>query len=101
MVSPPRAHRVAHSSTLHGIVREDPYHWLRDPNWQRVMREPEVLDAAIRGHLEAENAYTEAVLAPTDELRRVLFEELKGRIKEDESSVPAKDGPYDYYVRFE
>jgi oligopeptidase B len=101
MAKPPRARKVEHRSTLHGTTRSDPYHWLRDRDWQRVMREPEVLDAAIREHLEAENAYTEAMLAPTTELRQTLFEELKGRIKEDESSVPAKDGPFDYYVRYE
>jgi oligopeptidase B len=101
MVNPPRAKRVEHRATLHGITRTDPYHWLRDENWQRVMREPETLDPAIREHLDLENAYTEEVLAPTAALRQVLFEELKGRIKEDESSVPAKDGAFDYYVRYQ
>jgi oligopeptidase B len=101
MVNPPSAKRVEQRATLHGITRSDPYHWLRDDNWQRVMREPETLDPAIREHLDAENAYTAAMLEPTAALRDTLFEELKGRIKEDESSVPAKDGPFDYYVRFE
>jgi oligopeptidase B len=101
MATPPRAEKCEHRATLHGLTRTDPYHWLRDDNWQRVMREPETLQPAIREHLERENAHTEQALAPTAELRKVLFEELKGRIKEDESSVPAKDGPFDYYVRFE
>jgi oligopeptidase B len=101
MVNPPRAKQAEYRATLHGITRTDPYHWLRDDNWQRVMREPEVLDPAIREHLEQENAYTEQMLSPTTKLREKLFDELKGRIKEDESSVPAKDGPFDYYVRYE
>jgi oligopeptidase B len=101
MVTPPRAKKIEHQTSLHGITRSDPYHWLRDDNWQRVMREPETLQPAIREHLERENAYTEQALAATTELRKTLFEELKGRIKEDESSVPAKDGPFDYYVRYE
>jgi oligopeptidase B len=101
MVNPPRARKVEHRSTLHGITRSDPYHWLRDRDWQRVMREPEVLEAPIREHLEAENDYTESMLVPTTALRQTLFDELKGRIKEDESSVPAKDGPFDYYARYE
>src|SRR5688572_5935117 len=101
MVTPPRAKQVDHQVSLHGLTRSDPYHWLRDDNWQRVMREPEVLKPEIRAHLDAENAYTERLLAPTAALREALFEELKGRIKEDESSVPAKDGPFDYYVRYE
>jgi oligopeptidase B len=101
MATPPRAKKIEHRATLHGITRTDPYHWLRDDNWQRVMREPETLAPEIREHLDAENAYTAQMLAPTDQLRQTLFEELKGRIKEDESSVPAKDGPFDYYVRYE
>jgi oligopeptidase B len=101
MANPPRAKKIEHRATLHDITRSDPYHWLRDANWQRVMREPELLDPAIREHLDAENAYTEQMLASTATLRQTLFDELKGRIKEDESSVPAKDGPFDYYVRYE
>ncbi|HTV19588.1 MAG TPA: S9 family peptidase [Polyangiaceae bacterium] len=101
MVTPPQAKKIEHRATLHGVTRNDPYHWLRDDNWQRVMREPETLEPAIREHLERENAHTEEVLATTAGLQQTLFEELKGRIKEDESSVPAKDGPFDYYVRYE
>jgi oligopeptidase B len=101
MVTPPRAKKIEHQTRMHDVARSDPYHWLRDDNWQRVMREPETLQPPIREHLERENAYTEHALAATAELRKTLFEELKGRIKEDESSVPAKDGPFDYYVRYE
>ncbi len=101
MVNPPRPARIEHQTTLHGITRSDPYHWLRDANWQRVMREPETLAPEIRAHLEAENAHVASVLAPTEALQQTLFVELKGRIKEDESSVPAKDGGWDYYVRYE
>ena len=56
------------------------------------MREPDVLDAEIRAYLEAENAYTAAILAPVADLKERVFEEIKGRIKEDDSSVPAPDG---------
>ncbi len=64
------------------------------------MRDPQRLDAAIRVHLEAENAYTEAVMAPTQGLRERLYAELRGRIREDDASVPAPDGPWLYYTRF-
>ncbi len=86
---------------MHGHARTDDYAWLKDPDWQQVMKTPDVLDADIRAHLEAENAFTETALAPADALGRALFEELKGRIKEDDSTVPAPDGAYDYYVRYE
>ena len=93
---PPVAQRRPVSDIRHGIERMDDYAWLRADNWQAVFRDPSVLDGAIRKHLEAENAYQEQVLAGTEELRKALFAEMKGRIKEDDSSVPMKDGPYAY-----
>ncbi len=84
----------------HGHEREDPYAWLRDPNWREVVRDPERLDPDIRAYLERENAHTEAVLGPARGLREELFSELKARIKEDDESVPLRDGPYLYYRRF-
>jgi hypothetical protein len=60
-----------------------------------------VLAPEIRDHLNAENAYLEAELADTKALQDTLFAEMKGRIKEDDSSVPAPDGPWDYYVRYD
>jgi oligopeptidase B len=98
---PPVADRRPHSTTSHGYTRDDPYTWLKDANWQRVMRDPSVLDPDIRSYLEAENEYTETMLAGTTELQSSLFEEMKGRIKEDDSSVPAPDGPWEYYRRFD
>jgi len=98
---PPRAEQRSHSVTQHGITREDPYAWLRDDGWQEVMREPEKLQPDIRAHLEAENTWTEHVMASTTAEQDTLFGEMKGRIKEDDSSVPAPDGPWAYYRRFE
>ena len=85
---------------LHGRRRTDDYAWLKDENWHQVMRDPAVLRADIREYLEAENAYKEAVLAPTQALREALFDEFRGRIREDDASVPAKDGAWEYYHRF-
>ena len=96
----PLADRRPSVSTHHGIAREDDYAWLRADNWQAVMRDPHQLPADIRAHLEAENAYTKAVMADTEALQKTLFEEMKGRIKEDDSSVPAPDGAFDYYTRY-
>ena len=98
--SAPAAARKSHVTVRHGRRMDDPYHWLRDPDWQRVMKEPAALQPEIRAHLEAENAWTERVLAPVAELRKALAAELKARIKEDDSSVPAPDGPWAYYRRF-
>lgn len=99
--APPAAARKPLTDTRFGHTRTDEYAWLRDDGWQAVMRDPRALEAGIRAHLEAENAYTEAVLAPTENLQKTLFEEMKGRIKEDDSTVPSADGAYEYFVRFE
>jgi oligopeptidase B len=96
----PRADRRPIAITHHGITLVDDYAWLKAPNWQAVMRDPAELDPAIRSYLEAENAHTEAALAGTRELQGELFAEMKGRIKEDDSSVPAPDGAYAYFVRY-
>ncbi|MDH5423336.1 MAG: S9 family peptidase, partial [Acidimicrobiia bacterium] len=98
---PPVADRRPHSMTNHGRTRHDPYSWMKDVNWQKVMRDPSVLDPDIRGYLEAENDYTDAMLSSTRELQDELFDEMKGRIKEDDSSVPMPDGPWEYYRRFD
>ena len=98
--TPPRAARQDVRVERHGRVLTDSYGWLRDPDWQRVMREPSALQPTIRAHLEAENAYADAVLAPTEALQRTLFEEMKARIKDDDATVPAPDGPWAYYERF-
>lgn len=100
-VQPPVADRRPHSTTSHGHTREDPYAWLKDVNWQQVMRDPSLLDPDIRAHLEAENDYADSRLDGASGLRDELFTEMKGRIKEDDSSVPTPDGPWEYYRRFD
>src|ERR1700730_5638330 len=85
---------------VHEVALQDDYAWLRADNWQEVLRDGSVLPADIRAHLEAENRYAEAMLAPGEKLRTTLFEELKGRIKADDASVPTPDGAFDYYWRF-
>jgi oligopeptidase B len=99
-VLPPRAEARPVTLTTHGITRQDDYAWLRADNWQEVMRDPSVLADDIRAYLEAENAYLEAQMAPTKALQDTLFAEMKGRIKEDDSSVPMPDGPYEYGLRY-
>jgi oligopeptidase B len=97
---PPVAPKRPHSFTHHGITLTDDYAWLKDANWQEVLRDPKLLDADIRAYLEAENAYTESLLGGTAALQKTLVAEMRGRIKEDDSSVPAKDGPFAYFRKF-
>jgi oligopeptidase B len=95
IIKPPLAETRPHSFTAHGITIEDPYAWIKDPGY------PEVTDKDVLAYLEAENAYFEAVMAPHRPLVERLYEEMKGRIKEDDSSVPQKDGDWLYWTAFE
>ncbi|RWM05590.1 MAG: S9 family peptidase [Mesorhizobium sp.] len=97
---PPRPEKRPVFDTHHGITRTDDYAWMRTDNWQAMFRDPSLLDGAIRSHLEAENVYQATLMADTAELRAKLFAEMKGRIKEDDSTVPMKDGPYAYGSSF-
>jgi oligopeptidase B len=96
---PPVAVKRAERLLQHGEERIDHYAWLRAENWRDVMRDATKLSPEIRAHLEAENDYVKAWLADTEALQGTLFEEMKGRIKEDDSSLPARDGPFAYYSR--
>ncbi len=100
MTNPPRAKTHPTTHRLHGIDRLDPYAWLKAPNWQEVMKDPSVLDPEIRAYLEAENDFMKSGLQSTEPLQARLFEEYRGRIKEDDSSVPAPDGAWAYYSRY-
>src|SRR6266702_3673900 len=99
-VTAPVAPRHGHSFTVHGITVADDYAWLKDLNWQEVLRDPAILDPEIRAYLEAENAYTESLLGHTAALQKKLVSEMRGRIKEDDSSVPSPDGPFAYFRKF-
>ncbi len=88
--TPPMAQRRPHRLEMHGDVRVDDYFWLRE------RENPEVI-----AYLEAENAWTQAVMAHTEGLQVQLFEEIKARIKQDDSSVPYLLDGYWYYTRYE
>ncbi|MGE0739822.1 MAG: prolyl oligopeptidase family serine peptidase [Hyphomonadaceae bacterium] len=99
--TPPVARREPKTFEQIGRTRTDDYAWLKDDNWQEVMRDPSLLRADIRSYIDAENAYREALMAPTQALQERIYLEMRGRVKEDDSTVPAPDGPWEYYRRFE
>jgi len=98
---PPRPRKDPRTIEQLGRVRVDEYGWMKDANWRAVLKDPAAVSPEIRAHLEAENAYVSAILAPTEPLRRRFFEQMKGRLKEDDSSVPSPDGPFEYFSRYE
>ncbi len=91
---PPIAARKPHQANYHGVTLTDDWAWLRDPAY------PEVNDSEVLDYLKAENAYFEAAMAPHVALIEGLFREMKGRIKEDDSSPPLKDGNWLYWTAF-
>ncbi len=88
--APPKAERIPYAIQGSFGERQDPYYWLKE------RENPKVID-----YLNAENAYLQQVMAPTEGLQEQLFQEIVGRIKEDDSSVPYKKGDYYYYSRYE
>ncbi len=92
--APPSAEQRPYSYERHGIRVEDPWHWLKDQSY------PTVDDKDVLDYLKAENAYFEAAMKPHEPLVETLFKEMKGRIKEDDSSVPLKDGDWLYWAAF-
>jgi oligopeptidase B len=90
MATPPEAPQRPYAIVAHGDERQDPWYWLHE------REDPEVL-----AYLQAENAYTDEVLAPLGPLKDELFEEMKARIKETDMSVPTRRGPWWYYTRTE
>jgi oligopeptidase B len=91
----PVAQQKPHSVRAHGHEVSDPWAWLRDPGY------PQVTDTGVLGYLKEENDWFEAAMAPHQPLIETLFQEMKGRIKEDDRSVPQKDGDYVYWRAFE
>jgi len=89
-VKPPAAEKKPYEIVALGDTRIDPYFWMRERD-----------SPAVMANLKAENAYTDAVLKPTEALQTTLFNEMKGRIKEEDVTVPYFDNGYFYYTRFE
>src|SRR5690348_16206310 len=98
---PPRPKKVPKRIEQLGRVRVDDYAWMKDDDWQQVLHDPSKVKAEVREHLVAENAYVNQVLAGTEALQAELFEEMKGRIKEDDASVPVADGAFEYFTRYD
>ncbi|WP_373486679.1 S9 family peptidase [Blastomonas sp.] len=92
---PPIADQRPHSFERHGVTISDPWHWLKDQSY------PKVDDADVIAYLESENRWFETNMKPHAALTDTLFQEMKGRIKEDDASVPQKDGDWLYWVEFE
>ena len=92
MMTPPKAEKRPYPITIHGDTRVDDYYWLRDD---------ERADRQVLDYLQAENAYTDAMLKPQQALRETLYEEMVARIPQQEHSVPYVRHGYRYQTRYE
>ncbi|MDH5834528.1 S9 family peptidase [Luteimonas kalidii] len=93
VATPPDADKRPHVVRApHGAERDDEYYWLRDDERE---------DKAVLAYLEAENAYADRLMAPLEPLENALYEEIVGRIKQDDSSIPARERGWWYYARYE
>ena len=99
--TPPDAAKKPHTTDIHGIQLHDDYFWMRLSDAQKEAKEPDAQTAEVVAYLEAENAYKKEVMAPTEAFQTKLYDEIVGRIKKDDESVPVLDKGYWYYTRYE
>src|SRR5688572_13214733 len=101
MPKAPVAKKIPFEIKTHGDTRIDNYYWMRLSDEQKNAATPDSQAQQVLDYLNAENAFTDEVLAHTQDFQVKLFQEMKGRIKETDQSVPFRDNGYWYYTRFE
>ncbi len=84
----------------HGIKREDPFAWLKDTNWQAVMKNPTALNPEIKAILDAENSFCDATMSSYADVQERIYAEMRGRIKENETSPTAVWGNYAWLRKY-
>lgn len=98
---PPIAEKIPHTTSIHGYERVDNYHWMRLTDEQKLSKDSDEQTQKVLDNLKAENSYKEAMLKHTEKFQDDLFNEIVGRIKKDDESVPYFDNGYWYYSRYE
>lgn len=100
-IQAPVADSIMHTSVIHGDTMMDPYFWMRLSDDQKNAKNPDEQTKRVLAYLEAENAYREKMMAHTDSFQNRLFEEIKGRIKQTDMSVPYLENGFYYITRYE
>ncbi|WP_440928531.1 S9 family peptidase [Candidatus Pelagibacter sp.] len=95
----PQLKKKLEIKTCHNIDWEDNYSWIHQNNILEVLKDKSKLDPEVKEYLEDENAYTEHHLKDTKDIQKKLFDEIKGRIKLDDESLPYKDHTYEYWTK--
>jgi len=100
-IKPPLAEKIPHELVAHGSKRIDNYYWMKLTEEQKGAAEKDEQTQKVFDYLNAENEYLKASLKHTEELQEKLYQEMTGRIKQDDESVPYLDNGYWYYTRYE
>ena len=100
-LKPPKAEKIPHVLSAHGYDRIDNYYWMRLSDEQKLAKKPDAQTQKVLDNLHAENAFKNDILKHTEKFQNELFDEIVGRIKKDDESVPYMDNGYWYYTRYE
>ncbi len=98
---PPVAEKIPRKLVEHGDTRIDNYYWMRLSDAQKNAETPDEQTRKVLAYLHGESDYAEAMLKPVEQLRETLFQEITGRIKKNDESVPYLENGYYYYTRYE
>jgi oligopeptidase B len=101
MITIPKLRKETNSIKIHNEDLPDNYAWIKQKNWQEVLKNPKKLNDEVANYLTEENAFVKEQLKENKQLQTEIFQELKGRIKDKDSSVPLKDGAYYYFSEYE
>ena len=95
----PQLKKKTEIKTCHNIDWQDDYSWVHQSNILDVLRDSSKLDPEVKKYLEEENAFTDYHLKDTKKIQKELFDEIKGRIKLNDESIPFKDTNYEYWTK--
>ena len=95
----PQLEKKPELKSCHNTTWEDNYSWIHQENILEVLKDSSKLLPEVRKYLEEENKYTENNLKDANEIKKKLFDEIKGRIKLDDESLPYKDKEYKYWTK--
>lgn len=99
-VSAPKINKILNSVKIHNEELIDNYSWIKQKDWKEVILNPSKLNAQVKKYLDEENLFKENQLNDINDIEKKLFEELKSKIKNEDNSVPKKDGNYFYGYKY-
>ena len=98
--SAPKINKILNTVKIHNEELIDNYSWIKQKDWKEVILNPNKLNAQVKKYLDEENLFKENQLKDINDIEKKLFEELKSKIKNEDNSVPKKDGDYFYGYKY-